>query len=1081
MASSSSPPPNAGPIAKLHSTFEQFEALLKQKMRPPPPQFGDGKYEEEAVPESVPTGLAKDLESLGFDVPKDLGTLIELIEAQIKGVTDDKTYLMERIIQIAAKLPATSRNGQKLTGRLISQIWTSLQHPPLSYVGPQFQYRMADGSNNNILYPQIGKAGTPYAKTVKSLTQLPVPAPDAGTVFDALMRRKGYREHPTRISSELYYLATIIIHDIFDTDRKDYSISNTSSYLDLAPLYGNNQKEQAAVRTFADGKLKPDAFSEKRILGFPPGVSALLVTFNRFHNYVVDNLAAINEGGRFSGPDKSKRDNDLFQTGRLITCGLYVNIILVDYLRAILNLGRTTSTWSLDPRVNNNNIFDAQGTPKGIGNQVSVEFNLIYRWHSCISKRDEKWTEDFFKTNFPNVDPQKASPRELGAALMAWDATIDQDPGKRVFGGLKRTGADGAGPFKDEELVKIIYEGIEDTAAAFGANGVPAVMRAIEVLGIEQSRAWKVASLNEFRAFFGLQKHKTFEDINSDPGVANTLRELYDHPDFVEMYPGMVVEEPKIPMVPGSGLCPGYTISRAVLSDAVALVRGDRFYTVDYTTSNLTNWGMAEVASDTSVAYGGVIYKLFLRAFPKHMSPNSVYTMFPFTIPSENRAILSSIGVADKYTYERSPYIPDPLVVRTYKATTAVLGDSKNYTVTWGDHIRELTGGRQFMLSGDGPWFTQQHATIGSAIYSPKNHKKEIFDYFQSTTAKLLKKKGYQLGDRWRVDAVRDIGNVVPVRFTSEFFSLPLKTDEHPDGIFTEYEMYMVFAVAFAYIFLDMDPGKHFQLKEAAVSLSQQLTKLVTLNVKDVEDDTFLEKMVAQFKPVRKELASYGAHLIKRLLEGGKKVDEVVWEIMPTAAAGCANQAQAFAQLLDVYLSEPYYTKHWHEIVALSRVDTVDADQKLRKYALEGMRLNPQAFGAYRWAQSDGLTIQDGEKKITPKKGDKVFVSFYAAGADPSVFPDPKEVKLDRDEGLYILYGHGPHICLGKELNITAMTGMLKAFARHLKGLRRAPGLQGQMKYILKDGLAKVYMKEDWSAWWPYPTTMKVEYDGWVD
>src|SRR5579862_1237414 len=55
---------------------------------------------------------------------------------------------MERIIQIAAKLPASSRNGQKLTGNLINQIWISLQHPPLSYVGPQFQYRMADGSNN---------------------------------------------------------------------------------------------------------------------------------------------------------------------------------------------------------------------------------------------------------------------------------------------------------------------------------------------------------------------------------------------------------------------------------------------------------------------------------------------------------------------------------------------------------------------------------------------------------------------------------------------------------------------------------------------------------------------------------------------------------------------------------------------------------------------------------------------------------------------------------------------------------------------------------------------------------------------
>ena len=42
----------------------------------------------------------------------------------------------------------------------------------------------------------------------------------------------------------------------------------------------------------------------------------------------------------------------------------------------------------------------------------------------------------------------------------------------------------------------------------------------------------------------------------------------------------MASEAAKEPMIPGVGIAPTYTISRAVLSDAVALVRGDRFYTV---------------------------------------------------------------------------------------------------------------------------------------------------------------------------------------------------------------------------------------------------------------------------------------------------------------------------------------------------------------------------------------------------------------------------------------------------------------------------------------------------------------------
>jgi hypothetical protein len=103
----------------------------------------------------------------------------------------------------------------------------------------------------------------------------------------------------------------------------------SSSYLDLGPLYGHNEEQQKLVRTFKDGLLKKDVFAESRLLGQPPGACALVVAFNRFHNYVVGEMAIINEGNRFSLPDgmtpaspgyekaQLKRDNDLFQTGRL--------------------------------------------------------------------------------------------------------------------------------------------------------------------------------------------------------------------------------------------------------------------------------------------------------------------------------------------------------------------------------------------------------------------------------------------------------------------------------------------------------------------------------------------------------------------------------------------------------------------------------------------------------------------------------------------------------------------------------------------------------------------------------------------
>ena len=110
--------------------------------------------------------------------------------------------------------------------------------------------------------------------------------------------------------------------------------------------------------------------------------------------------------------------------------------------------------------------------------------------------------------------------------------------------------------------------------------------------------------MNEFRKFFGLKPHKTFESINSDPSVAEQLRRLYEHPDFVELYPGLVAEETKKPLVPGVGIAPTFTVSRAILSDAASLVRGDRFYTTDYHPKNLTNWGFFEASYDLNINQG---------------------------------------------------------------------------------------------------------------------------------------------------------------------------------------------------------------------------------------------------------------------------------------------------------------------------------------------------------------------------------------------------------------------------------------------------------------------------------------------
>lgn len=715
--------------------------------------------------------------------------------------------------------------------------------------------------------------------------------------------------------------------DLFRTDRLDFSRSLTSSYLDLAPLYGSNQQEQDAVRTFKDGKLKADCFSEKRILGFPPGVGVLLIMFNRFHNYVVQNLASINEGGRFTKPHEAdtkayaKYDNSLFQTGRLVTCGLYVNIILKDYVRTILNVNRTDSGWSLDPRAE---VKDCAG--EATGNQVSAEFNLLYRWHSCVSERDTKWTQAVYEQLFPESKSCQVSLHEFIRGVSRWEKTVPADPHERPFANLQRL-PDGS--FDDDDLVRMFRESVEDCAGAFGAANVPTVLKAVEVLGIKQARSWNLATLNEFRKYFNLTPHKTFEDINSDPYIADQLKHLYDHPDYVELYPGLIVEDTKGSM-PGSGLCTNFTISRGILSDAVALVRGDRFHTVDWTPKNVTAWAFNEVDSDASVDQGHVFYKLVLRAFPNHFKGNSIYAHFPMVIPSENLKILMNLNLAKDYSWDEPGRIPLPIFINSHAACVSILGDKETFKVIWGEKIEFLVQnhghcyGKDFMLAGDGHSNSESRKFITRALYRER-WETEVKKFYEKITMQLLQKHSYKIAGVNQVDIVRDIVNIAQVHFCAHVFALPLKTESNPLGVYTEAELYMVMALVFICIFYDADVAKSFALNQASRKVVQQLGQLVMVNVQLIKNTGFITNLIDRLHR-HDVLSDYGIHMIQQLLATGIPIDEIVWtHLLPTTGAMVANQAQLFSQCLDYYLSEEG-SVHLAEINRLAKLDTKEAD-----------------------------------------------------------------------------------------------------------------------------------------------------------
>jgi len=124
-----------------------------------------------------------------------------------------------------------------------------------------------------------------------------------------------------------------------------------------------------------------------------------------------------------------------------------------------------------------------------------------------------------------------------------------------------------------------------------------------------------------------------------------------------------------------------FTISRAILSDAVALVRGDRFYTVDYTSKNLTNFGFEAANCDLAIDTGCVFYKLVLRALPRHYSFSSIYAHFPMVVPAENRKIMTGLGHLDKYDFTIPLPEERPVDIISYATCRSILTNRTTFSM----------------------------------------------------------------------------------------------------------------------------------------------------------------------------------------------------------------------------------------------------------------------------------------------------------------------------------------------------------------------------------------------------------------
>lgn len=136
-----------------------------------------------------------------------------------------------------------------------------------------------------------------------------------------------------------------------------------------------------------------------------------------------------------------------------------MNIILNDYIPTLVGIPELNAARVLDPSVFGDDVKDSTAT----GNQVSCEFNLIYKFHTMISDKDDKYLQSLLKNILPGKDISTITSSEYEQAVAGYLGKFDKDPSKRSVVGLSRGST---GTLDDAALVKILTASTEDCAGS---------------------------------------------------------------------------------------------------------------------------------------------------------------------------------------------------------------------------------------------------------------------------------------------------------------------------------------------------------------------------------------------------------------------------------------------------------------------------------------------------------------------------------------------------------------------------------------------------------------------------------------
>lgn len=392
---------------------------------------------------------------------------------------------------------------------------------------------------------------------------------------------------------------------------------------DSSQIYGDSPRAGLKYRCGKEGKLRIDP--KTKLIPLDPtgventgltsnwwlGLSLLHNLFTLEHNAICDHLLQ----GFPEWRDHPNCDDDVFRAARLVNSALMAKIHTVDWTTAILThpalqVGMNAN-WSGLAGAAVKKAFgriseseEISGIPGSETNQTGAdyclteEFAAVYRLHPLLPNDIQIFfAADGRKGRILRFEPESPNDPNVIVGPNAMTNALGTD---------NTTFLDLVYSFGTQCPGAVTLRNFPNWMRRLPRRNGPVVEELIDLATIDilRDRERGVPRYNRFRELFHMPRINSFEQMTEDPDLARELREVYGHPDKVDLMVGMYAEKPP------EGFGFSDTAFRVFILMASRRLKSDRYFTTDFTPAVYTQPGMDWIEDNN-------MKTVLLRHFPE--------------------------------------------------------------------------------------------------------------------------------------------------------------------------------------------------------------------------------------------------------------------------------------------------------------------------------------------------------------------------------------------------------------------------------------------------------------------------------